>query len=86
MFGEHPCGYYDLIFMALQMPIMDGYEATRQIRGMDREDAGKVPIVALSANALAEDVKNSLQAGMNSHVAKPVELDSIEKVLAQYFR
>ncbi|MCI9162240.1 MAG: response regulator [Lachnospiraceae bacterium] len=86
MFGEHPCGYYDLIFMDIQMPIMDGYEATRQIRGMDREDAGKVPIVALSANALAEDVKNSLQAGMNSHVAKPVELDSIEKVLAQYFR
>lgn len=86
MFCEHPCGYYDLIFMDIQMPVMDGYEATRRIRGTDREDAGRIPIVALSANALAEDVKNSLQAGMNSHVAKPVELDSIEKVLEQYLR
>lgn len=78
-------GDYDLILMDIQMPVMDGYEATRQIRGMDREDVGGIPIFALSANALAEDVQNSLEAGMNGHIAKPVDLESIERVLGQVF-
>lgn len=85
MVRESPEGYYDLIFMDIQMPVMDGYEATRQIRGMDREDVGRIPIFALSANALAEDVQNSLEAGMNGHIAKPVDLESIERVLGQVF-
>ena len=85
MVRESPEGYYDLIFMDIQMPVMDGYEATRQIRGMDREDVGGIPIFALSANALAEDVQNSLEAGMNGHIAKPVDLESIERVLGQVF-
>ncbi len=86
MFASSPCGYYDLIFMDIQMPVMDGYEATRRIRGMDREDAGSLPIFAMSANAFAEDVENSLLAGMNGHIAKPIDLDSIEKVLVQYLK
>ena len=56
------------------------------IRGMDREDAGSLPIFAMSANAFAEDVENSLLAGMNGHIAKPIDLDSIEKVLVQYLK
>lgn len=79
--SNSPPGYYDLIFMDIQMPVMDGYEATRQIRSLDREDARKLPIFAVSANALAEDVQNSLKAGMNGHIAKPVDLGEIEKVM-----
>ncbi len=84
MVREKPCGYYDLIFMDIQMPVMDGYEATRQIRGMDRQDAGKIPIFALSANALAQDVENSKNAGMNGHIAKPIDMGPIENVMRQY--
>ena len=84
MVREKPCGYYDLIFMDIQMPVMDGYEATRQIRGMDRQDAGKIPIFALSANALAQDVENSKNAGMNGHIAKPIDMGLIENVMRQY--
>ena len=79
-----PSGYYNLIFMDIQMPVMDGYEATRQIRGMDRQDAGKIPIFALSANALAQDVENSKNAGMNGHIAKPIDMGPIENVMRQY--
>lgn len=86
MFAASPCGYYDLIFMDIQMPVMDGYEATRRIRGMERGDAAGLPIFAMSANAFAEDVENSLLAGMNGHIAKPIDLDSIEKVLVQYLK
>ena len=66
-------------------PDMDGYEATRQIRKMDREDAETIPIFAVSANHLDEDVKKSLDSGMNGHIAKPVDFDSIEKVLKKVF-
>lgn len=84
MFADRPCGYYNMIFMDIQMPVMDGYEATTRIREMDREDAGTVPIFAVSANAFAEDVKNALKSGMNGHIAKPIDLDVIEKVLKEY--
>ncbi len=83
---ESPDGYYDLIFMDIQMPVMDGCEATRQIRSMEREDAKKIPIYAVSANAFAEDVKNAMDSGMNGHIAKPVDWESIDKVLNQYLR
>lgn len=76
-------GYYDLILMDIQMPVMDGYEATRKIRMMDRKDVNHLPIYAVSANALAEDVKNSLDAGMDGHIAKPVDPEVIEKVLVK---
>ncbi|MDE6963507.1 MAG: response regulator, partial [Lachnospiraceae bacterium] len=69
-----------------QMPVMDGCEATRQIRSMEREDAKKIPIYAVSANAFAEDVKNAMDSGMNGHIAKPVDWESIDKVLNQYLR
>lgn len=83
---DHPCGYYDLIFMDIQMPVMDGYEATRQIRKLDREDAQTIPIYAMSANAFAEDVENSIRSGMNGHIAKPIDMDPIEKVMQKHLR
>lgn len=76
-------GYYDLIFMDIQMPVMDGYEAARRIRKMDRGDVGRLPIYAVSANALASDVKNSMEAGMNGHIPKPVDFGTLDKVLRQ---
>lgn len=85
MVRDSAAGYYGLIFMDIQMPVMDGYEATRQIRKMDREDAETIPIFAVSANHLDEDVKKSLDSGMNGHIAKPVDFDSIEKVLKKVF-
>ena len=84
MVREKPIGYFDLIFMDIQMPVMDGYEATRRIRAMRREDGEQIPIYALSANALAEDIENALQAGMNGHIAKPIDRATIEKVLRQH--
>lgn len=83
---EHEPGYYDLIFMDIQMPVMDGYEATRQIRKLDREDARTIPIYAMSANAFAEDVENSIRSGMNGHIAKPIDMDPIEKVMQKHLR
>ncbi len=80
-----PDGWFDLIFMDIQMPLMDGYEATRRIRRMEREDMKRIPIFAVSANALAEDVKNSLDAGMNGHISKPVDLDLLKKVMQECF-
>ncbi len=80
-----PEGYYDLIFMDIQMPVMDGYEATRRIRAMERADVQRLPIYAVSANALAEDVKNSMDAGMDGHIPKPVEMAAIEKVMRRCF-
>lgn len=77
---------YDVVLMDIQMPVMDGYEATRQIRKMNRSDTEKLPIFAVSANALAEDVKNALDSGMNGHIPKPVDFDSIGKVLKQCFQ
>lgn len=74
-------GYYDMIFMDIMMPEMDGLEATRTIRNLDREDCKKIPIYAMSANAFDEDVKRSLASGMNGHLSKPVNLQVLEKTL-----
>ena len=74
-------GYYDMIFMDIMMPEMDGLEATRTIRNLDREDCKKIPIYAMSANAFDEDVKRSLARGMNGHLSKPVNLQVLEKTL-----
>ena len=74
-------GYYDMIFMDIMMPEMDGLEATRTIRNLDHEDCKKIPIYAMSANAFDEDVKRSLASGMNGHLSKPVNLQVLEKTL-----
>lgn len=77
-------GYYDLILMDLQMPIMNGHEATRAIRAMNREDTGRVPIVAMTANAFVEDVQKSKASGMNEHMAKPLDIDLLQQMLARW--
>ena len=81
MFGSHEAGYYDAILMDMRMPEMDGLEATRRIRSMDRSDAKSVPIIALTANAFDEDVQRSMQAGLNAHLSKPVEPDALFETL-----
>ena len=80
-----PEGYYNLIIMDIQMPVMNGLEATKNIRRLDRQDIKKLPIVAMSANAFAEDVQLSLKAGMNEHIAKPIEIISLNKIIAKWF-
>ena len=76
-------GYYDLILMDVQMPVMDGHEATRTIRALDRRDAGEIPILAMTANAFSEDVEKSLASGMNGHISKPIDLQEVfEKITA----
>ncbi len=80
-FSEQPAGYYDAILMDMRMPEMDGLEATRTIRSLDRADAKAIPIIALTANAFDEDVQRSLQAGLNAHLSKPVHPDSLFETL-----
>ena len=83
MFKSHEPGYYSAILMDVRMPEMDGLEATRVIRSMDRGDAKSIPIIALTANAFDEDVQNSLQAGLNAHLSKPVEPDVLFETLEE---
>lgn len=78
-------GTYDAILMDIQMPGMNGYEATRAIRSLDRRDAKEVPIIAMTANAFAEDVQAALEAGMNAHVAKPIDMDLLRAALGKVF-
>ena len=80
-FASQPPGTYDAILMDMRMPEMDGLEATRRIRALDRPDAGTIPIIALTANAFDEDVQRSLQAGLNAHLSKPVEPDDLFETL-----
>lgn len=82
-FSDKPEGYYDAILMDIQMPVMNGYEATRAIRQLPRPDARQIPIVAMTANAFAEDVEASMAAGMTAHVAKPIDIDLLYAVLSR---
>lgn len=77
-------GYYQLVFMDIQMPLMDGYEATIAIRSLGRRDLERLPIVAMTANAFAEDINRAISAGMNEHLAKPVDMKQMETVLTKY--
>ena len=77
-------GTFDVILMDVMMPAMDGFEATRAIRALDREDAKTIPIIAMTANAFAEDRKRAFEAGMNEHLAKPLESRQMKEVIAAY--
>ena len=75
---------YDMVFLDIQMPEMDGYEAARQIRALEHPAAATVPIVAMTANAFVEDVERALQSGMNDHIAKPINVDELWKKMSRY--
>ena len=83
-FQEAAPGEFDAILMDVQMPVMNGHEASRAIRAMEREDAGRIPIIAMTANAFAEDEKAALDAGMDAHVAKPLNMELLKKVIRQH--
>lgn len=79
-------GHFDLVLMDIQMPIMNGLEATSAIRKIDRSDCQKLPIIAMSANAFDEDIKRSLESGMNGHVSKPIDMHRLEKMLKEVLK
>ena len=83
MFQKSEPGYYDAVLMDIRMPVMTGYEATRAIRALDRPDAN-LPIIAMTADAFAEDVKKALDAGMDSHVAKPIDIREVSRLLIRF--
>ena len=79
-------GYYDMILMDIQMPVMDGYDATARIRRMKDEEKASIPIIAMTANAFAEDRQKAISTGMNDHVAKPIDMKVLLPVMAKYIR
>ncbi len=76
-------GYYDAVLMDIQMPVMDGYEAARAIRSLANRQLAEIPILAMTANAFQEDVQAALDAGMQAHIAKPVDVDDLAKKLRE---
>lgn len=88
LFKNHPQGTYDIILMDIMMPNMDGHQAAKTIRAMgtERPDAATIPIIAVSANAFAEDIKASLDSGMNGHVSKPLNMKEVTDTIAKYIR
>jgi CheY-like chemotaxis protein len=85
MFRESPQGY-DMVFMDVQMPGMDGFEATRRIRAMDAPNAKGIPIIAMTANVFKEDIEKCIESGMDGHIGKPLNLDDIINILGTYIR
>jgi signal transduction histidine kinase/DNA-binding response OmpR family regulator len=85
-FNASPVGYYDAILMDVMMPEMNGYEATGIIRRLNRRDSVSVPIIAMTANAFAEDIKKSFEAGMNGHINKPIDMETIHQVLTEVLK
>lgn len=83
-FQKSPQGYYDAILMDIRMPHMTGYEATRAIRGMDRSDALSIPIIAMSADAFSDDIQHCLDCGMNAHIAKPIDIIEVSRLLNKF--
>jgi CheY-like chemotaxis protein len=83
IFLESPEGFYDLILMDVQMPVLDGYSATRELRRLPRNDAASVPIVAMTANAFKEDYDEAMRSGMNGHLPKPVNMADLMEVLSK---
>ncbi len=82
LFEASAPGAFDMILMDVQMPVMNGYEATRAIRASSHKEAKDIPIIAMTANAFAEDIQKSLQSGMNAHVSKPIDMDTVKKAVA----
>ncbi len=80
-FLDAPPYYYDGILMDIKMPVMDGLQATRFIRMSEKEDSVSIPIIAMSANAFSEDMKKSMESGMNGHLVKPIEVEKTRKLL-----
>jgi len=85
MFNENP-ERYEMIFMDVQMPEMDGYEATRSIRKLDIPKAETIPIIAMTANVFKEDIEKSLEAGMNRHIGKPLDFEEVLNILRIYLK
>ncbi len=83
-FEESPQNYFDLIFMDIQMPKLDGYETTQKIRGLSRTDAKTIPIIAMTANAFEDDRQNALSSGMNAYLAKPIRINLLYEVMAKF--
>ena len=84
MFQEKPEGYFDAILMDVMMPVMDGLTATKTIRSLKHPDAETIPIIAMTANAFREDKEECLAAGMNAHLAKPIKIENIKRILYEY--
>ena len=82
-FRDAPAGTYDAVLMDIQMPVMNGYEAARAIRETDREDAGTIPVIAMTANAFAEDIQAARDAGMTAHIAKPIDVGMLKNTLTR---
>lgn len=79
-------GQYDLVLMDIQMPMMNGYEATKRIRAMESSYCRQIPIIAMTANAFEEDKALALQAGMNDYIAKPIQIDKMLKVIGKVLK
>ena len=84
-FANNPPGTFDAIIMDIMMPVMDGITATKTIRGMDRDDAKTIPIIAMTANAYEEDIRNTHEAGMNVHLSKPIDVELLFKTLSRFY-
>ena len=86
MFQDKPEGYFDAILMDIMMPVMDGLTATKTIRSLKHPDAETIPIIAMTANAFVEDKRDAIAAGMNGHIAKPIQVDKLLSMLAEVIR
>ena len=84
LFRNSESGEFDVILMDIMMPVMNGYEATKMIRSLDREDAKQIPIIAMTANAFTEDRIRAKEAGMDEHIAKPVDVELLLKVIHKF--
>ena len=84
-FLDSPEGYYDAILMDIRMPIMTGYESTQAIRALNRSDASSIPIIAMTADAFSEDIQRCLNCGMNAHIAKPIAVSELARLLKKFF-
>ena len=81
MIKESQPGYYQLVLMDIQMPVMNGYEATRKIRKLENPELSSIPILAMSANAFEEDKREAMRCGMNGHISKPIDVDNLLETL-----
>lgn len=86
MFEQSDLYYYDAVLMDIRMPVMDGIEAARRIRSLDRVDVESVPIIAMTANAFADDVRQTKEVGMNAHLSKPIQTEVLYETLGKLLR